>query len=157
MRRFRPGERLGRITIVSRGASCESRIVRCDCGVEKEISMCTLRDGERRAGDKKRILGCVCLGPDGKAKRARSTKKFTLKRKYGLTIEGLEQMRAKQNHECAICGSTGYGRALVVDHDHTYGFVRGLLCHFCNSLLGYARDSRAVLVKAIEYLGGSPL
>jgi hypothetical protein len=39
-----------------------------------------------------------------------------------------------------------------IDHDHQTGKVRGLLCGFCNSLLGYAKDDPATLESAIRYL-----
>ena len=41
---------------------------------------------------------------------------------------------------CHICGRSGY---LVVDHNHSTGLVRGLLCDSCNKLLGaYERFMR---------------
>lgn len=55
---------------------------------------------------------------------------------------------------CAICGTKdpGYLGSLHIDHDHSTGEVRGLLCHSCNVLLGHARDSVDTLQKAIQYL-----
>jgi Recombination endonuclease VII len=53
---------------------------------------------------------------------------------------------------CEICGEGG---ALVVDHCHLTGRVRGLLCaRHCNLMLGHARDNTTVLARAIEYLAG---
>jgi len=43
-------------------------------------------------------------------------------------------------------------RRLAMDHDHKTGFIRGLLCHQCNVMLGAARDNVAVLASAIRYL-----
>lgn len=37
-----------------------------------------------------------------------------------------------QAGRCAVCGVTGDSR--VVDHDHTTGWVRGILCTSCNGL-----------------------
>lgn len=42
--------------------------------------------------------------------------------------------------------------ALVVDHDHTTGKVRGLLCHNCNRALGLLQDNKSYLQSAINYL-----
>jgi Recombination endonuclease VII len=43
------------------------------------------------------------------------------------------------------------GRALCVDHDHSTGQVRGLLCKRCNYALGLLEDTKS-LVRAVEYL-----
>ena len=52
-----------------------------------------------------------------------------------------------------ICGgSCGSGRRLAVDHNHTTGKVRGLLCSNCNTLLGKAKDNVNILQAAIDYL-----
>lgn len=44
--------------------------------------------------------------------------------------------------ECPIC----------VDHDHTTGKVRGLLCHGCNHGIGSLKDDPAMLRAAADYL-----
>lgn len=82
-------------------------------------------------------------------------------------------MRADQEHRCAICGvhedeipvkHGGRPRAdgsratrlpLVVDHCHTTGRVRKLLCDRCNHLLGHAREDVTILRAAICYLSES--
>jgi Recombination endonuclease VII len=58
-----------------------------------------------------------------------------------------------QGGVCAICARPPSGkRRLYLDHDHTTGRFRGLLCDRCNRLLGYADDDQRVLAAAIEYL-----
>jgi hypothetical protein len=89
--------------------------------------------------------------PDFKAKsRCR-----TLQRKYGITHAEYEALLKAQNGTCALCPrtetSTKYG-VLVVDHDHTSGRVRGLLCDPCNHALGILGDNEAGLLKAISYV-----
>lgn len=77
---------------------------------------------------------------------------------YNLTPEDYETLLEAQGDVCAICKKPetakfkGVVKKLSVDHDHQTGFVRGLLCTACNSLLGHARDDRAVLEAAIVYL-----
>ncbi len=44
---------------------------------------------------------------------------------------------------------------LMVDHDHTTGEVRGLLCHNCNRAIGLLREDPERLRRAIEYLEGA--
>jgi len=76
------------------------------------------------------------------------------KRLYGVTPEIYERMLAKQNGKCAICGTTspGKNKSFSVDHCHSTGLVRGLLCSNCNALLGYAKDKQSVLLAAVTYL-----
>lgn len=78
-----------------------------------------------------------------------------LYRKYKITQQEYDDLLEKQGGVCKICkqlrpwrGST----TLHVDHCHQSGRVRGLLCHFCNSLLGYTGEDIAVPRAAIEYL-----
>jgi adenine-specific DNA methylase len=83
--------------------------------------------------------------------------KADLKRLYGLSIEDYDAKVKQQDSCCAICGRssllfTGRKKRLCVDHCHTTGKVRGLLCEPCNTLLGMARDDMSVLSSAINYL-----
>lgn len=79
-----------------------------------------------------------------------------IKRRYGCTLEQYNQMLIDQDGKCAVCGTLHNpaekkGR-LYVDHCHSSGKVRALLCGSCNSMLGYSKDDIAILEKAIEYL-----
>lgn len=77
-----------------------------------------------------------------------------LERVYGLTKEQYDSMLELQGNACAVC-STGTPASKVgwhVDHCHTTGKVRGILCHQCNVGLGNFRDSKASLQSAIDYL-----
>lgn len=75
-----------------------------------------------------------------------------LLRKYGLDEMQYQQMLAAQGGCCAICGGLRGKYKLAVDHDHTTGVVRGLLCQPCNRALGYFKDSPSVLQAATTYL-----
>lgn len=76
-------------------------------------------------------------------------------KKYGLTPEQYDAILSAQGGVCAICKTNwmrgGY-RHLDVDHDHTTGKVRGLLCGRCNRGLGYFKDNPQNLAAAIDYL-----
>lgn len=79
-----------------------------------------------------------------------------LRRKYGLTPEDKETIALRQNYRCAICPALACSekRGLFIDHSHTTGKVRGLLCNSCNRGLGYFRDNPEFLKRAEEYLRG---
>ncbi len=74
-----------------------------------------------------------------------------LKSKYGLSLEDYEDLFTAQGGKCAIC-SYGGSKPLCVDHDHSTGKVRGLLCGLCNSMLGRFDDRKDILQKAQDYL-----
>jgi hypothetical protein len=77
------------------------------------------------------------------------TRKACLKRNYGLSLEGYSELAAQQKFCCKICGKK---TKLHVDHCHTTGKIRGLLCHNCNLGIGNLQDNPLLLQKAIEYL-----
>jgi len=95
---------------------------------------------------------------NSKKKYPELIRKKHLKETYGLTIEEYDQMFEKQNGICAICGKremtkNQYGvRRLGVDHNHKTGKIRGLLCHKCNTMLGYADENISILLGATIYL-----
>jgi hypothetical protein len=72
-----------------------------------------------------------------------------LKRVYNLSLEEYNQMIVSQDSKCKICDDEV---KLVIDHCHTTGNIRGLLCSRCNLTLGSIKDNILVLKKMIEYL-----
>lgn len=83
-----------------------------------------------------------------------------LAKKFGLTPDDYVTMLEAQDGGCAICGdfkpggrprSDGTVR-LAVDHCHTTGKVRGLLCRRCNVVIGKVADDTSLLGKAMSYL-----
>jgi hypothetical protein len=80
-----------------------------------------------------------------------------LKRRYGISSVDFDAMLLRQDGKCAICGTSspgGRNNSFHVDHDHTTGIVRGLLCHHCNTAIGKFNDDPVILAKAILYLKG---
>jgi hypothetical protein len=77
---------------------------------------------------------------------------------YGITGEQYDALYAAQGGKCYICQrANGRTKRLAVDHCHSTGVVRGLLCKMCNrDVLGHLRDSTEALQRAIEYLGNPP-
>lgn len=78
-----------------------------------------------------------------------------LKVLYGITLADYDAMLAAQSGLCAICSASepgGNANHWHVDHDHSTGQVRGLLCSRCNLGLGHFQDDPARLVSALDYL-----
>ena len=79
-------------------------------------------------------------------------------RTYGATVYVVEGLRKEQNNKCYLCGEEGFlmrehhRQRLVVDHCHTTGVVRKLLCHNCNRALGLFMDNPEVMRKAADYI-----
>ena len=71
-------------------------------------------------------------------------------RRYGLSLEELRAMLARQGNACAICRKAGVG--LHIDHCHATGKVRGLLCRKCNQGLGNYNDDPSLTAAATAYL-----
>jgi hypothetical protein len=78
-----------------------------------------------------------------------------LKKMFGLTLEQYTEMLTQQNGVCAICEQPEQAsryKYLSVDHCHTSGKIRGLLCSNCNRGLGLFRENKRALKKASDYL-----
>jgi len=86
-----------------------------------------------------------------KDKDPKIARKYELFSKYGITLSQYDEMFNKQNGRCAICGLTSKAN-LSVDHNHSTGTVRGLLCNNCNRGIGYLKDSIELLASANSYL-----
>ncbi len=69
---------------------------------------------------------------------------------YGITLKDYNNLLAKQNNCCAICGNQP--DLLVVDHNHETQQIRGLLCHKCNLILGMCREDLQHFKNFIQYL-----
>lgn len=80
-------------------------------------------------------------------------KELLLKRNYDLSLDEFKKMVDKQKNLCAICHKPEpTQKCLAVDHCHTTGKVRGLLCSRCNPALGGFMDNIQNLKNAIKYL-----
>lgn len=116
----------------------------------------------RRCGGTDRYKNgtCVACNTEFSKKRYLANKEewfvSRLRRTYGITIEQFEEMLEVQAGLCAICTEPMVpGKGTHVDHCHSTGRVRGLLCQHCNRGLGYFRDSPLLLEGAAPYLKAS--
>ena len=87
------------------------------------------------------------------------SKERKLKIRYNVSVSDYNIIYKKQNGVCAICNKkesstncNGKVRVLSVDHNHSTGKIRGLLCARCNQALGLFQDNPKNLKQAIKYL-----
>ena len=130
------------------------------CNEEKDES-CFHKMRSKARGYQTYCIECRKQRQEAKAKElgqqawSKLNRKYYLKSAYGITLEQYEKMLREQNYSCKICKTDErevYKQTLFVDHCHTTGKIRGLLCHQCNTALGKFRDSETILNSAIEYL-----
>lgn len=83
-----------------------------------------------------------------------------LKKKYGISLQKYNEMLVEQKGVCYICKNpetqldhrTSLPYNLSVDHCHSSGNVRRLLCNRCNRTLGMVDDNIDLLEKMIMYV-----
>ena len=113
------------------------------CGQQKNLT-----DFHKRKGD---LLSFRCR---------QCTAEALIRSRYGLQPDDFDAMLKKQGGLCAICktalrvrkGTVCRDKTVVVDHCHSTGKVRGILCSLCNTGLGSFIDSEDRLAAAINYL-----
>lgn len=80
--------------------------------------------------------------------------------RYGLTVPERKSLLEEQGNACSICKkeiSFNGKYTAVIDHCHTTGEIRGVLCHECNILIGaFERmDTQNALQNAADYVSSS--
>jgi hypothetical protein len=80
-------------------------------------------------------------------------------RRFGLEPEDLDKMLIEQDYKCLICGRGPLQRegrgafSAHIDHCHSCGKVRGLLCKRCNTLLGMIESNEEMAAKILVFYG----
>lgn len=78
---------------------------------------------------------------------------YARKRAYGLAPGQFERLLETQQGRCAICKTAEPGgKGFHVDHCHSTGVIRGILCTRCNVGIGSLRHDPEILAAAIYYL-----
>lgn len=117
------------------------------CGADKPLEAYT-PDPRKRGG---REHACrICR----QSRRSKGAAKLAhLRRAYGLVPSDVSAIAERQNGQCPICRR---GLAAVkrthIDHCHSTGRVRGILCSECNTGIGKLKDSPELLRRALAYL-----
>ena len=99
--------------------------------------------------------------PDGLSSLCKDCDRARLQRaRHGLTSDEKAQIAMAQGG-CPLCHRINPGgKGWVVDHDRSCcegdrscdACRRGVICQWCNSAMGYARDSPQVLRRMADYL-----
>lgn len=150
---FEIGQTLGKYTVIS--AESKSRIIlKCSCGKEQEY-----KESYLLKNNPKSCFNCFLKEKSKSAEEKAERKRlWYIKRKYSLDPAELDKLLAR---ECPICKrklrETTQTRgqkseSIAIDHDHSSGKVRGILCSRCNKGLGHFEDSIKLLREAIKYL-----
>ena len=127
------------------------------------------REGvETKHGESTKV--CSCCGAekpiseyykkDAKTDRLDSTCKAcrviqSRERSLGVTEAQYKAMYIEQAGRCGICRQRLYSKrykAFAVDHCHSSGKIRGLLCTRCNTGLGLFKDDPTALQRAIDWI-----
>lgn len=124
------------------------------CNKPKPANQYWIRDGKRRKQCKKCMYAISHKRYDYTKERARK-----LKNKFNLNPEQYNTILQEQKGICAICTNPPESQkrernrgVLMVDHNHSTGINRGLLCRRCNGGIGLFKDNISLLIKAINYL-----
>ncbi len=85
------------------------------------------------------------------------TSGFWLKNTYGIDASDKRLLISKQRETCANTGcDTRVDIKSSLDHNHTTGKVRGVLCNPCNVSLGQLGECPARIAGLLTYLSGHP-
>lgn len=111
--------------------------------------------GKRRASTKETVKSLY--GYEYYRRNKEKQRWYQIKTKYGIDKEEYNEMLTAQNFSCAICNKhmAECAQPLYIDHCHSTGKVRGLLCCPCNSGIGLMNDDVSLLNKAVKYLEGN--
>ena len=122
--------------------------------MDREKRNAYYRKYSKKLRDKLRTAGICLACHNRKAQKGHACCEICLIKKRGGHIfesSGLFIARRlkEQNGKCAICGKK---KKLLLDHLHSSGKRRGLLCNRCNIGLGMFLDNVSSLNAATRYL-----
>lgn len=89
------------------------------------------------------------LSREWSKRNPRKRKENWFKWRYKIELSKYEDMTKDQNNQCFICKLK---TKLFVDHNHSTGEIRALLCRHCNTALGFVKEDVQILFNMIEYI-----
>lgn len=106
-----------------------------------------------------RAYAKIKANPSALQERMRKQRERFLRNRYGLSNGDFQALMFAQDGRCKICdivlvlaGGREVQAVACVDHDHSTGEVRGILCRKCNRGLGWWNDDVALMRRAVSYL-----
>lgn len=158
------------ISYICKMKEYKNKCIDCSCRVDNRTKRCRVcynkwkdqtKDDRKRKSDeyrrrwyqenKPRLL--IKAVERSKTLTFSKRKDYTIKSKYGVSIEQYNSMLIKCNNKCQICGkSHSEEKPLHIDHCHLTKTVRGLLCRNCNFGLGNFCDNIQNIKNALKYL-----
>jgi hypothetical protein len=122
------------------------------CGEQKPLSEFTIRSDTKK--HKNTCRSCVKIySKNNHLKNSNKRKNQKLQKAYGISLDEKLVMFGKQHGKCEICQIAFSNLASAhVDHCHTTGKIRGLLCTKCNPGIGFFEDCLDKLKAAQVYL-----
>ena len=155
----------------------------CACGTSKDVPIAYLyyggtkscgcyrselkqkgsfaKDGKKKCAHCRKVKKVECFATNNHCKdqlnpHCRECDHIKGIKKYALDEITYNNMLVQQDNRCAICDRKPYKRRLAVDHCHSTGKIRGLLCNECNTLLGRLGDDayhvKQFIDKLLKYL-----
>lgn len=94
-------------------------------------------------------IECEAINNQKRKERSKWKRIFDL---YGLVQDDLQRMIAEQKNECSICAASFEDVNMHIDHCHSTGKVRSLLCSRCNQAIGLIDESIERADKIKQYL-----
>lgn len=146
------GKRYGSLVVVEAvGYKPKLWKCRCDCG-----KVCLVIRGQLTNRSRRTCGNCTSrMRMNSRDKTSYVKRLGHIRTLYGLEEQDLRDLMDKQKGCCAICKETlrvATGRSYHIDHEHSSGKVRGLLCNQCNVGLGMLGDSYNTLQEAARYI-----
>jgi hypothetical protein len=132
------------------------------CSQEKPLSNFRTRGGHQTHLTKSRCNQCLyeehkqwVTNNPIRVREYRSKDKWTIVKRcarHGISPEQLTRTYELQGGKCPICTNLIELMNSAIDHNHTTGEFRGILCKTCNRALGLFRDNPDILRSAATYL-----
>lgn len=115
------------------------------------------RNRDERDGHAARCKACLKADRKARPEVYRKYKRNThLRVQYNIGIDDFERLMVAAGGRCQICGASGSKsirkKHLCIDHDHTTGRIRGILCDTCNRGIGLLGDNPDRIRAAASYL-----